>query len=60
MGRRPLGDEPMTAAERQARRREQFRAMREALERIRDEARTVKEARAIAASALPSANEVQE
>lgn len=41
----------MTAAERQARRREQFRRMREALERIA-QAKAVREARAIAAEAL--------
>lgn len=52
MGRRPLGDAPMTAAERQARRREQFRQMQETLRRIRDEARTVREARAMADAAI--------
>lgn len=41
----------MTSADRQARRREQFRQMREALERIA-QARTIREARAIAAETL--------
>ena len=41
----------MTAAERQAKRREQFRRMREALEAIQV-ARTAKDARQIAADAL--------
>lgn len=44
----------MTSAEKQARRREQFRRMKAALERIRDEAATVREARQIAAEALAS------
>jgi hypothetical protein len=47
-----LGEKPMTTAERQARRRGQFRKMLTALERIRDEAKTVREAREIAASAI--------
>lgn len=51
MARPRLGDEPMTPAERQARRREQFRRMRDALERITT-AKTVQEARRIAAEAL--------
>lgn len=41
----------MTSAERQAKRREQFRRMREALERIA-QAKTVKEARQLAQAAL--------
>jgi len=41
----------LTSAERQARRREQFRRMRAALERIA-EAKTAEEARRIAADAL--------
>ena len=52
MPRRRLGEQPMTSAEKQARRREQFRRMRAALEQIRDEARTVREARKIANQAL--------
>ena len=51
MPRPPLGDQAMTAAERQAKRREQFRQMRAALERIAA-ARTAKEARAIASEVL--------
>lgn len=46
-----VGDAPMTAAERQARRREQFRRMREALEAIR-KAASLKEAKRLAAEAL--------
>jgi uncharacterized protein (UPF0147 family) len=42
----------MTAAERQARRREQFRQMQDALRRIRDDARTIGEARRIAEEAF--------
>ena len=55
MPRRPIGDRPMTAAERQARtharREERIARWRSALERIL-EARTVREARAIAVEAL--------
>jgi len=51
MPRTPTGPRAMTSAERQAKRRGQFRQMREALERIA-EAETVKEARAIAAETL--------
>jgi hypothetical protein len=54
MPRPRLGDQPMTSAEKQARRREQFRRMKTALERIRDDASTVREARQIAAEALAS------
>ena len=43
----------MTPAERQAKRREQFRRMRDALERIAA-AKTIREARQIAAEALAS------
>lgn len=45
---------PLTSAERQARRREQFNQMRAALEAIRDAA-SLKEAKAIAVNALPVA-----
>lgn len=41
----------MTPADRQAKRREQFRQMRDALERIA-QAKTIREARAIAAETL--------
>ena len=51
MPRRALADRPMTAAERQARRREQFRRMRKALKALRDGAAGEKAAR-IAAAAL--------
>lgn len=51
MPRPRLGEQPMTPAERQAKRREQFRRMREALERIA-QARTAKAAREIAQAAL--------
>lgn len=51
MPRPRLGEQPMTPAERQAKRREQFRRMREALERIAA-AKTIREARQIAADAL--------
>lgn len=55
MPRRPLGERAMTAAERQARRyarkEERIARWQDALERIL-EARTVREARAIAAEAL--------
>ena len=53
MPRPRLGEQPMTSAERQAKRREQFRRMREALERIAA-AKTIREARQIAADALAS------
>jgi hypothetical protein len=53
----PLGDRPMTAAERQARRKErllgQIEAQRKALIRIQH-AKTVREAREVAATALQS------
>lgn len=55
MPRPTLGARPMTSAEKQARRREQFRRMREALERIAD-VRTAKEAREIASAALDDRN----
>jgi hypothetical protein len=42
----------LTAAERQAKRRAQFRAMRAALKQIATEAVTIKDARAIALAAL--------
>ena len=45
------GDAPMTSAERQARRREQFRRMKEALERIA-QAKTIKAAREMARAAI--------
>lgn len=51
MPRRALGGAAMTSAERQAKRREQFRKMREALERI-VQAKTVKEARNAAQAVL--------
>lgn len=51
MPRLPPGEVPLTPAERQARRREQFNRMREALRRIA-EAKSLKEAKAIAAEAL--------
>ncbi len=55
MPRRPLGDRPMTDAERQARcyarKRDTIAAWFMALERVRT-ARTAREARAIAAAAL--------
>jgi hypothetical protein len=51
MPRPRLGEAPMTSAERQAKRREQFRQMREALSRIAA-AKTVREARQIAQDAL--------
>lgn len=54
-----LGALPMTSAERQARRREQFRQMRAALERITT-AETVREARRIAAKALAITGENKE
>jgi len=44
---------PMTSAERQARRREQFRQMREALDAFQ-QAKTLREAKAIAAGAFPN------
>lgn len=53
MPRPRLGEQPMTPAERQAKRREQFRRMRDALERIAA-AKTIREARQIAAEALAS------
>ena len=52
MVRRPAGPAPMTPAERQAKRREAFNAMRDALEAVCS-ARTVEEARALAAAVLP-------
>lgn len=51
MPRRPDGDRAMTPAERQARRRDQFNAMREALERIQHVTKAA-EAREIAAEVL--------
>lgn len=51
MPRPRLGAAPMTNAERQARRREQFRQMQEALRAIAT-ASSVREARAIATAAL--------
>lgn len=51
MPRPRLGNQPMTAAERQAKRRDQFRRMREALEAIQV-SRTAKDAREIANAAL--------
>ena len=51
MSRPVLGERAMTSAERQAKRREQFRRMREALEEIA-QTRSVREAREIAAAAL--------
>lgn len=51
MPRPRLGEQPMTSAEKQARRREQFRRMKEALARIA-QVKTAKEAREIAQAAL--------
>ena len=51
MPRPRLGAEPMTPAERQAKRREQFRQMREALERVAA-SKTIKEPRQVAEAAL--------
>ena len=51
MPRPRVGDAPMTSAERQAKRREQFRRMREALAQI-VQAKSVKEAREMARAAL--------
>lgn len=53
MPRLPPGEAPLTPAERQARRREQFTRMREALKAIA-ETKSLKEAKAIAAEALGS------
>ncbi len=58
MPRPRLGDEPMTAAERQAKRREQFRRMKEALGRIA-QARTAKEARDLAREALEATSQTR-
>lgn len=58
MPRPRLGAEPMTSAQKQARRREQFRQMRDALARIAA-AKSVKEARAIAAPFLKEKPEPQ-
>ena len=51
MSRRPEGDRAMTPAERQARRRDQFHAMRKALERIQGVTKA-SEAREIASDVL--------
>lgn len=55
MGRCPIGDKPLTQAQRQAllrqRKAEQYEQWRQALEDIL-EAKTVREARALAAKAL--------
>ena len=51
MPRRPKGDRAMTSAERQARRRDQFNAMREALIRIERVTRA-SDAREIASAVL--------
>ena len=53
MPRRPEGDRAMTPAERQARRREQFHAMRDALKRI-ERVTKASEAREIASAVLDS------
>jgi hypothetical protein len=53
MPRRPEGDRAMTPAERQARRREQFHAMHDALRRI-ERITKASEAREIASAVLDS------
>ena len=53
MPRRPDGDRAMTSAERQAKRRDQFRTMRDALQRIQHVTKAT-EAREIAAAAPES------
>ena len=53
MPRRPEGARAMTPAERQARRREQFHTMRDALERIQGVTKAA-EAREIASAVLAS------
>lgn len=53
-----LGPAPMTSAERQARRREQHRVMRAALEQIA-QAATIRDARRIAAAALDASQDAR-
>lgn len=59
MPRKAFGDRPMTNAEKQARRREQFRLMRDAWEEVRT-VRTAKEAREIAERVIAALGKVSD